>query len=170
MSCGDLPPIPEIEVPEVPNVNAPQVSNFGLPSWPTIPLYPNFHLNVFDIMILLWILFNSGSLGDFNGMSDQDKQDAINDILNNTSGADNFDAPRYSDFKEIPTIHIKSLVPFIKGPNYDNIYDSIYRNYGNDPSDGVFEMIFNTNDPDVLSNLKEEFDNYNYSGLKLTRV
>ena len=175
MACGDLPPIPEIKKPDEPKVgipsgSIPSISPFV--SFPTVPMFPGFHLNAFDIMIILWIILgmipNSGVAAQpaFNVMSEATKTSAVQGILDRTSASLDFDDPKYPDVPEIPQIIIKAPAAWVKANvTQDILFNMLKRRY-DDVGCPLLELTFGYCDAELL----KDFKNYKFTGRKLRRI
>ena len=166
MACRDLPDVPDLEIPKIPDLEIPPKPSFqfnpptfGLPGFLT-----NFHPNVFDILILLWLIWQGRSFG--SAASNSDKQDALESLNlwlagNQTeSGAGPVDT-------DATSIEVYAVSPFVRTVDLNSVFDMINRQY-DDPDDSTFEIIFGDKD---LGNLyKNKFKDYNFNGRKLTRV
>tara|TARA_R110001592_G_scaffold105734_5_gene297342 strand:- start:1294 stop:1806 length:513 start_codon:yes stop_codon:yes gene_type:complete len=170
MACGDLPPIPEIKIPDEPKLglpsgSIPSISPFV--SFPTIPMYPGFHLNAFDITVLLWMLFRGGgNLDNYNSKTEAQKATMIAEITSATSAALDFDDPKYPDVPEIPQIIIKAPAAWVKAnATQDILLDMVKRRYDG-CSVPLLELTFGYCDDELLKDCK----NYKPTRRKLRRI
>jgi len=166
MACGDLPPIPDIEIPEVPSIGVPEVPvffnpppSFGLPS-----LLVNFHPNLFDILILLWLIWQGLPFG--TNPTPSQKNDALKDLFDWTQANETNSSPIDGYVVDAPSnFEVYSLVPFVKAIDLDATFNMIRRRYDN-PNDSVFELIFGY----VNDDLRNQYKNYKFDNRTMTRV
>tara|TARA_R110001606_G_scaffold16031_2_gene64956 strand:- start:4089 stop:4595 length:507 start_codon:yes stop_codon:yes gene_type:complete len=168
MACGDLPDIdlPKIEKPTVPKVPGVSIPEYPVDLFPLVPLVPNFHLNIFDITILLYMLFNGLPLSSYNTYNAFARDQILDLMANPTSASPDFPDPLYANVA-LTKIEISSNAAFVKGANVtqDNIFDMLNRNY-DEVGCELLEIMFGYCDTE----LQVAFNNYKHDSRKLQRV